>query len=115
MEDVQDFDGIALNSVGDDVRGEDDLSGQGDATGTAAFGELLEALAAVPDALGLGEHDFSTGVLCQVGSYPFKVLERDRRPAYLSRRQRSGPTWRKRPSLRRCWRNCRHRPGQCSR
>lgn len=97
VEDIQNFDGIALDAVGDDIRGDNDLAGQGNTARTTAFGKLFEALAAVPDALCFGLHDLSTCVVCQIGSDSFEVLEGSGSPANVSQRQRSAPTWRRRP------------------
>lgn len=97
MKDVENFDGIALNSVGDDVGSDDDFAGQGHTTVTPAFWKLFEALATIPDALSFGEHDFDTRPLCKVGPDPIKVLERVWGPTNPSRCQRSAPTWRRLP------------------
>lgn len=97
MEDVQNLDAIAFDSIGDDVGGDYDLTGHWDTARATAFGELFEALATVPDTLCFGLHDLCTGILCQIDSDSFEVLEGGGSPANASQRQRSAPTWRRRP------------------
>lgn len=97
VKDIQYFNNITRDAVGNYVRRDDQFAGHGDTAGAAAFGELPEALAAVPDAAGFGAHGFGIGPLGEVGANPIKILERGRGPADVSRHQRSGPTWRRLP------------------
>ncbi len=109
MEDVQDFDAIAFDSVGNDVGVNEYFAGHGDSTGATAFRELFESLAAIPYTLGFGEHDFIVRIFCQVGSNAVKVLECARSPLNSSQPQRSAPTWQKHPLLQHPLRTRQHR------
>ena len=112
MKDIQNLNAIVFDSIWDDIREDQDFSGQGDTARTTAFGELFEALAAIPNALSLGKDGIRLRMLCDVGSNPIKVLEGVGSPLDSSQRQRSAPTWRRRPLLRCRLQSLRRQPGQ---
>ena len=109
MEDIQNLNATAFDSVGDDVGGDDHFAGHGDAAGAATFGEIFEALAAIPYALGFGEDGFCVRLLCEVGSNPIKIFKGVGSPVDSSQRQRSAPTWRRHLLPHRPLRSCQHR------